>query len=395
MIILIALGWFVLCLYGLLMTGSLYAMRSLGLKVEGLGLKVEGLGLKVEGLGMRVEGLEFRGLDESVSIVIAMRNEAKHVDRLLQSILSQDYPRELVEIILVDDHSDDDTAEKVKRFLSNGVQFIQLEAGEGLGKKAAINKGILVAKHDNIVLTDADCVFNKNWLTSLVTYKKKTDAVMVVAPVMLKENQKALDIFQTLDFISLQGMTMVGANTGLLNMCNGANLMYSKSAFLQVNGFEGIDHLATGDDMLLMEKFNEAFPGRIRYCYDSDAIVETASPETLKAFMLQRIRWAGKSTVYKSSTIKATLLLVYLLNFMLCSLLVASFFKKEFFMPWLAMTCIKTILELPFMYRVAVFFKRGQLLWWFLPMQPLHHAYIVLAGFFGLIGKVEWKGRRV
>lgn len=332
---------------------------------------------------------------EPISVVVAMRNEAQHADRFLRSIHAQDYPSDLFEVIVVDDHSEDDTVEIVKRFSSSGVHLLELQPGEGQGKKAAISKGISYARHENIVVTDADCVFHPNWLRSMVACRKKKDAVMVVAPVMLIEKKTAFNVFQTLDFIALQGMTMVGVKTGMLNMCNGANLMYKRAVFIQVNGFEGIDHVATGDDMLLMEKIREAFPGKISYCFEKEAIVETASPETISAFMQQRIRWAGKSTVYKSTAIKALLLLVYLTNLMLCSLLVASFFYIKFLVPWLALTCSKTIVELPFMYRTANFFNRKKLLWYFLPMQPLHHIYIVIAGLFGLAGKVDWKGRRV
>ena len=370
--VLIGVSWFLLILYGCLMAGSFYALLSMkNIKRD------------------NSDGIE------PASIVIAMRNEAKHVERCLTSILGQDFPAERMEIIVVDDNSEDDTAELVKRFGMVGVQILQLDSNEGHGKKAAINKGILFSKHENIILTDADCVFNKKWLTSLVTYKKKNEAVMLVAPVMIEEKKSIFNVFQSLDFIAMQGMTMMGVHTGMLNMCNGANLMYDRSAFKQVKGFEGIDHLATGDDMLLMEKMAEAFPGRIKFCKSNEAIVETASSETVKAFMQQRIRWAGKSTVYKRIPIKATLLLVYLLNLLICSMLVASIFNHAFFLPWLGMTCCKTMLELPFMYHVCDFFNRKKLLWWFLPMQPFHHAYIVIAGFFGLAGKVEWKGRRV
>jgi cellulose synthase/poly-beta-1,6-N-acetylglucosamine synthase-like glycosyltransferase len=369
--VLIALAWILLALYGVIILVSSSRLRI------------------SKSLGGSKDACE------PVSVVVAMRNEAQHADRFLRSILVQDYPADLFEVMVVDDHSEDDTAVIVNRFSSSGVQLLQLQPGEGQGKKTAISKGILCARHENIIVTDTDCVFHPNWLKSLVACREKSDAVMVVAPVMLIEKKTLFNVFQTLDFIALQGMTMFGVKTGMLNMCNGANLMYKRSAFNQVNGFQGIDQIATGDDMLLMEKFSEAFPGKISYCFEKEAIVETAAPETIRAFMQQRIRWAGKATVYKSPSIKATLLLVYMMNLMLCILLVASFFNSVFFLPWLALTCSKTIIELPFMYRTANFFNRQKLLWYFLPIQPLHHIYIVIAGLFGLVGKVDWKGRRV
>lgn len=332
---------------------------------------------------------------DHVSIIIPARNEEQHIGRCLESIISQDFPSSMFEVIVVDDHSEDETGNIVNGYISSGVQYFKLGNGDEYGKKAAIGKGIAAAKHSIIITTDADCIFHKSWLSTLVSFRNKTNSELVVAPVSLLPAQSLLNVFQSLDFISLQGMTMAGANTGWLNMCNGANLLYNKTAFYEVDGFKGIDHIATGDDMLLMEKISEVFPGKINYCLSREAIVETESAITLKAFLQQRIRWASKAVVYKSSFTKATLLLVYLLNMGLVSCLLLGLFNQDFFIAYLLLTLGKTLIELPFMYRVSSFFGKQQLLFWFFPMQPLHQLYIVISGFFGFIGGVEWKGRRV
>lgn len=332
---------------------------------------------------------------ESVSIIIAARNEEQHIARCLDSILAQDFPSSMLEVIVVDDHSEDGTATIINEYVLKGVKYLKLFDDDGYGKKAALNKGIAAATHSIIVTTDADCLFHKSWLSRLVSYRKKTNSEMVVAPVSLLASQSISSVFQSLDFISLQGMTMAGVGTGKLNMSNGANLLYNKTAFNAVDGFKGIDHIATGDDMLLMEKISEVFPGTINYCLSKEAIVETEPAISLKAFFQQRIRWASKAVVYKSISMKTTLLLVYMLNLSLISCLILGLFNQEFFIAYLLLTFSKTLIELPFMLKVSSFFEKQRLLFWFLPMQPLHQFYIVISGFFGLIGSVEWKGRRV
>jgi cellulose synthase/poly-beta-1,6-N-acetylglucosamine synthase-like glycosyltransferase len=221
------------------------------------------------------------------------------------------------------------------------------------------------------------------------------DAVFVAAPVQFRKEISLLDRFQSLDFMALQGITAAGVSSKYLNMCNGANLLYTKEAFSAVNGFEGIDHIASGDDMLLMEKIDKAFPGGIAYCFSQDAIVVTEPASSWAAFIQQRIRWSSKAKNYTSFVIKATLLLVYLVNAAVVSLLLAGIFDFQLLKYGLLFTLMKTIVELPFMIRTARFFNKSALIPWFIPIQPLHALYTVVAGTFGLFSKYRWKGREV
>jgi cellulose synthase/poly-beta-1,6-N-acetylglucosamine synthase-like glycosyltransferase len=162
-------------------------------------------------------------------------------------------------------------------------------------------------------------------------------------------------------------------------MCNGANLLYTKAAFEKVNGFEGIDQIPTGDDMLLMEKIDAAYPGKVKYCFSQDAIVETLPAAGFKAFMQQRIRWASKSTNYTNTNIKLVLLLVYLVNLGLVTLTMYSCFYEDYLQSTLLLLLIKIIFEYSFMIRTARFFNKEALLPWFILAQPFHILYITLS----------------
>ena len=107
-------------------------------------------------------------------------------------------------------------------------------------------------------------------------------------------------------------------------MGNGANMAYSKSAFNEVGGFSGIDNIASGDDMLLVHKISQRYPGRIAYAFTNEAMVETDPEPDLKSFLRQRIRWASKAAKYEDKRIFRVLLLVYAANLSLFILMCMS-----------------------------------------------------------------------
>src|SRR5699024_8598706 len=120
-------------------------------------------------------------------------------------------------------------------------------------------------------------------------------------------------------------------------MCNGANLAYEKRAFLGVGGYQGIDCIASGDDMLLMYKMYKAFPNGIGFIKHPQAIVRTLPAEGLQDFLQQRIRWASKADKYEDKRITAVLAFVYLWNVSLLLLFIAGFFYPVLWLLCLGM----------------------------------------------------------
>lgn len=178
-------------------------------------------------------------------------------------------------------------------------------------------------------------------------------------------------------------------------MCNGANLAYEKKAFEAVNGFSGIDTIASGDDMLLMHKIATRYPDQVYYLKSKDAIVATEPMKTWKAFFNQRIRWASKAKNYDDKRITAVLLLVYLFNLSFLVLLVAGFWCYYYWLYFAGIWIAKTIIEWPFVSYVAGFFDKKPLMKYFFFFQPLHIFYTIFSGLLGQFGRYEWKGRKV
>jgi len=336
-----------------------------------------------------------------ISVIIPARNEAANIGACIASVLAQKYPAELFEIIVVDDHSNDGTADVVKSFKAANVHCIALAdhmpTGEKVTafKKAAITAGISQSKGGLIVTTDADCIAPHTWLINLAAIYEQQQPEMIVAPVIYAADSSIVQVFQLIDFMSMQGITGAAHKLHLGNMCNGANLAFRKIAFYDVGGYEGISHLASGDDYLLMMKINKKFPGGISYLKSADAIISTSPQPGWGSFLQQRIRWASKSGKYNDSRLTGILVLVYLYNVSLAVIAIACIFQPVLLWPLLLSLAVKIIVEYIFLRPVAKFFKKEWVLLYFPFLQPLHVLYIVLAGFMGFIGSYKWKGREV
>ncbi len=335
-----------------------------------------------------------------ISIIIPARNEAHNIGACIDSILAQKYPASLFEIIVVDDHSEDDTVAIVEGYANKNVRCLRLadilpEKQINSYKKAALAAGIAASKGELIVTTDADCVAADKWLVNLAAIFERDKPAMIVAPVTYSAKRNTLQIFQLIDFMSMQGITAAAHKLNLGNMCNGANLAFSKAAFESVNGYDNISHLASGDDYLLMMKINKAYPGRISYLKSPEAIVTTAPQTSWKGFLQQRVRWASKSGKYNDARLTAVLILVYLFNVTLLALAIAGSFSSFYWLVAIGMLVVKIIAEYLFLRGVARFFNSAWITGYLVLLQPLHVAYIVVAGFLGFFGKYEWKGRNV
>ena len=335
-----------------------------------------------------------------ISVIIPARNEAENIQGCLESVTSQSYPKHLFEIIVIDDFSTDNTAAIVSSFTGKNVSLVSLKGFTKEGelnsyKKKAIEIAMSKAKGELIVTTDADCIVPNTWLQEIAGYYETYHPAFIAAPVVYYGEHNFLKICQSLDFMTLQGITGAAVYKKFHNMCNGANLAYEKKVFFEVGGFTGIDNIASGDDMLLMHKIFERYPERVLFLKSSHAIVKTKPAETLKEFFNQRIRWASKADKYTDKKITAVLFLVYFFNLWIVVLAILSCLFPSIFIWFIVLIISKTIIELFFLYPVARFFNKEKLLGWFPVAQPFHILYTIIAGWLGKFGSYKWKERKV
>ena len=328
-----------------------------------------------------------------VSVLIAARNEENNIEILLRSLVAQSYSKDLFEIILIDDHSEDSTVQKAAGMQLANLKIVQLK--NETSKKKALQEGIKHASGTLIVTTDADCIVPPNWLNTIVDFYTDNNSSFIAAPVAYRYKNSLVEIIQTIDFITLQGITAASVHANFYSMCNGANLAYTKQAFADVNGFEGIDKVASGDDMLLMYKIWKQNPQSVHYLKSKDAIVQTNALPTWKQFFAQRIRWASKTVYYDDKKVFWSLLLIYLFNAVFVVLVVAGFWNRDYWYLFLFLLIAKTAIEFPLVYATAKFYGQQNLLRYFFFLQPLHIFYTVSIGLLSQFGKYSWKGRRI
>lgn len=331
------------------------------------------------------------------TIIVAARNEEANIGACLEAILQQQYPRHLLEIYVVNDHSEDATAAIVQSYQQDHRHLNLLSMPTGVeGKKKAIEQAIKHSKGSLIVTTDADCTMGKDWLNYIISCYEKSQAKFIAAPVSFYREKSWFEYFQTLDFMGMMAVAGAGVRGQFMNMCNGANLAYERAAFEAVNGFEGIGHVASGDDMLLMQKIASQYPNQIAYVKNIESQTFTYAKPTVKSFVQQRVRWTSKSGAYTGWQVLAMLATVWLLCLTMLVDVVLIPLDVVFVYLFLAKFILKGIADFIFLGMMARFFERTAVMRYFIPALFMHWWYIAFVGTLGnLVKRYEWKGRTV
>ena len=334
----------------------------------------------------------------SVSLLIPARNEAHQLPALLNDLQQLDYPQERLRIIVIDDYSTDGTAAVVREF--PGVQLLQLadylpsESSVVAHKKAAISYAIQESEADIIVTTDADCRWSPDTLKALL--QGASSIGFRSGPVLITSTQNLCDGFQALDFISYMFLTAAYAQRGRPILANGANLVIERELFQQIGGYLGVDHLPSGDDVLLLHKLQQQGYGQnIRFINQPEALVATRPVAGWRALWRQRLRWAGKSGAYQSSDLQLVQGLSYLNSLAIVVGLMLSPFYPAFLLPSLLAWLLKFIIDGWILRAVSKHFGHIDLYFrWYIPSAFIYPFYLVAIGTAALLGfKASWKGR--
>ncbi|RYJ40224.1 Glycosyl transferase family protein [Flavobacterium anhuiense] len=326
----------------------------------------------------------------SFTIIVPFRNEKENLPILLESFLNLNYPTDLFEVILVDDNSKEKFQVLNSKFQVSIINNIRISNSP---KKDAITTAMQQVKTDWVITTDADCIVPKNWLLAFDNYIQENKVSMLAGAVRYQCENSFLDHFQQLDLTSLQGATIgsFGLNKGF--MCNGANLAYIKSLFEKLNGFDGNDKIASGDDVFLLQKAIEKFPDEVHYLKADETIVTTKPTENWKVLFHQRVRWAAKTSSYRSTFGKFLGLIVFFGNL---SFVIGFFFM--IFVIWFypifvlfafskfAIDCVLLSITNQFLTKTRI---KSLLL-----SSLLYPFFSSTVALYSLFGSYEWKDRR-
>jgi len=335
-----------------------------------------------------------------VSIIIPARNESHNIEYILEDLVHQTLSKEKFEVIIIDDHSTDNTVKLIKEFraahVSLDLKLINLSTDRKSTqfKKKAIQEAISKSNGDLIITTDADCRIGKRWVETILTFYEKEKPKMIVGPVSFHNEESIFEKMQTEEFLSLIAITGGAIRMNKPIMCNGANLAYEKNAFIEAGGF-GSDNFSSGDDIFLMLHIRKIFGARsIRFIKSYNALVFTEAQKNFSGFLHQRIRWASKNKGYEINILFVSFT-VYMLNLLIFTGLISSAFEPALFPVIVLTMLIKVLVDAPILIGIGIFAKRVGLLIYSIPLVVLYPIYIILVGAWGILGNYRWKGRIV
>jgi len=350
----------------------------------------------IKGLGRLNDTGKNKIPDEFISVIIPFRDESENILISLESIKDQNYPKDRYEVIYINDQSQDDSLDKLLSSKKpDNIKVISVPEDFSINahKKRAIRYGIENSRGSIIVATDADCIYNKSWLRSLLgTFDKGT--AFVSGPVEFIENGSISSKLQKLEFAGLvfTGAGLIG--NGKPTICNAANLSYRKSVYDLVHGFSDNLNLSSGDDELLMQKIRKETDYKIKFCSNKESIVKTEANKTLGKFYHQRRRWASKGLFYADKFLVVKLISIFLFYLNLALLPAAAIFLSEYFLiPFLISFILKTLFEYLVIRRGSVILYGKELLKYIPLAEIMHVPYIIIAGISGAFGNYKWKGR--
>ena len=326
----------------------------------------------------------------SFTIIVPFRNEAENLPNLLNSFSNLNYPKDLFEVVLVDDSSEEKFQVSSFRFQVSVIDNIRISNSP---KKDAITTAMQHVRSNWVITTDADCMVPENWLLTYDNYIQDNKVSMLAGAVTYECKNSFLDHFQQLDLMSLQGATIgsFGLNRGF--MCNGANFAYTKSIFERLNGFEGNDKIASGDDVFLLQKAIEKFLDEVHYLKAKEVIVSTKPTETWKSLFYQRVRWAAKTSSYKSSFGKLLGLIVFFGNLSF----VIGFFYFLFgfwsYSVFVLLAFFKFSVDFVLLYTTNKFLSKNRIKSLLLS-SLLYPFFSTTVALYSLFGSYEWKDRR-
>ena len=330
------------------------------------------------------------------SIIIPFRDEAEHLSGLLQTLKALNYPKNYFEILFVNDASSDESVAIInKAFKTETINFkiidsIRLTESP---KKDAITTAINLSKFNWILTTDADCLLPKYWLDCYDEFIQTHHAVCIAGPVKFVGPSSFFNRFQIMDTLSLQGATIGGFGIKKPFLCNGANFAYKASEFKAIKGFEDHNTIASGDDVFLLESFVKQYPTQVHYLKTNKAIVATHITKTLSELTQQRLRWASKTSHYKSLFVKGIGLIVLTCNLVCITLIPLVLLQITSIKTAALLFVIKFSIDLLLLFKIARFFKQETILlsYTFASfIYPFYNCYIAILSLFTTY---QWKGR--
>ena len=334
----------------------------------------------------------------SISIIVAVKNGENSLPNILNDLINQNYNGEY-ECIIVDDQSNDQTANIIKDFEIQNKKIRYVSSKEGnselLFKKRALDAGIMQAKFDVLLFTDVDCRVKSGWAQSMGEYlKDNVDYIIGFSKISSANN--LISIFQKIDLTMLHSTGRATSHLNVPFASIGQNQCYRKKLYNQI-GFLELKDSIQGDDTLFMQlcKKNNA---NIIYNDSPSSIVESRKEIKILPFIKQRIRWAGDAKImWKYNKLFFSIICAtFLTNLLILTLPIILHNYGENLKLWYVLVIAKFIVELILFIIGSIKLKASiniiMFIYWYIVEIP-YIVFMGIASFF--IRFVGWKGQKV
>ena len=327
----------------------------------------------------------------AVTLIIPFRNEAENIPNLSINLKRLKYPN--LEIILIDDHSEDDSFELLKKPFGEN-QNVQVLKSKYTGKKRALEAGVRKAKGEIILCSDADCEFSELWIERMVLPFQNPKVQLVAGTVLIEEDGGFLAAFQTLDWASILLITNYSFVQQNPLMCSAANLAYRKVAFEKVTGYKGNLEFASGDDEFLLKKIHAEYgKGACYYLTSAESTVRTKPESSWEYLINQRVRWASKWKAHFSISHALSAAAAFLTQLIWIGSLYLIFLSEKGLLAFGLVWLIKIASEKLSLGKVLNALGHPPSSISVFKISLVHPFYVLRVGIAALSGKFTWKGR--
>lgn len=264
---------------------------------------------------------------KGISVVIPFHNEEERILSLI-SYLNQSEIPENIEFLFVNDHSTDSTVELLRSKLDVAARIVNSDYDKG--KKWAILAGVQCSVYEYVLTWDADVVPAKEYFKAIFNIR---DADLVILPVNMT-GKTILGELASIEFSFLQMLTFGLSGFGFHILNNGANLMFKKEAFFQVQEARKDYGIPSGDDHFLLQAILKV-GGKVVAAYklDGSLCVNTNAPDNYQSIIKQRKRWLSKMSFLENplSLLSGCFLFLIQLGFVIS--LIGCFYSLWFLIP--------------------------------------------------------------
>jgi hypothetical protein len=271
---------------------------------------------------------------KNFSIIIAAKNEENHIIKTINSILNQKYPKDKYEIIIVDDNSTDNTYNLVYEYskVHNNLKVIKATNKDLPAKKGALTIGIKEAKFENILITDADCIAEDEWISSInKSLTSNVDIVVGIAP--FYKSKSIVSRLAQYENLKTFIFSHFAISLNIPFTATARNFCYTKNIYNKINGYKNtLDVISGDDDLLIREAFK--INATIKGMYFKNSYVYSYPKNTFKDYLFQKARHTSTSHHYLFK-VKLFLSFWYGINFIPFLLLPLCIFNIKYLFPFL------------------------------------------------------------